>query len=116
MCSPKRRGEKEAHDFECMGDDADSHELLAVVATIHHEGVGKALDNRAIGFTKALNGITTGGVRDVDWRAYLDIVTVRKVESVRDSTLQPFQATKADEGTQAQRMHFSFSSQDPGAG
>ena len=59
MYSPKRRGEKETHDFECMGDNADSHELFAVVAAIHHEGVRKALDNRAIGFTKALNGITT---------------------------------------------------------
>ena len=116
MYSPKRRGEKEAHDFECMGDDADSHELLAVVATIHHEGVCKALDDGAIGFAKALNGITTSGVRDVDWRAYLDVVTVRKIESVRDPTREPFQATVADEGTQAQRMHFLFSSQDPGAG
>ena len=105
-----------------MGDDPDSHELLAVVATIHHERVCKALDDGAIGFTKALNGITTGGVRDVDWRTYLDVVTVRKVWSVRDPTRQPFQDTVADEdtgadeGTQAQRMHFSFSSQEPGAG
>ena len=116
MCSPKRRGEKEAHNFECMGDDADSHELLAVVATIHHKGVRKALNDRTVGFTEALDGITTSGVRDVDWRAYLDVVTVRKVESVRDPTRQPFQATVADEGTQAQRMQFSFFSQDPGAG
>ena len=98
-----------------MGDDADSHELLAVVTTIHHERVCKALDDGAIGFTKALNGITTGGVRDVDWRAYLDVVTGRKVGSVRDPTRQPFQHTGADESTQAQRIHFPFSSQEPGA-
>lgn len=116
MSSSKRRGEKEAHDFECMGDDTDSHELLAVIATIHHEGVRKTLDDRAVGFTEALNGITTSGVRDVDGRAYLDVVTKRKVESVRDPPRQPFQATVADEGTQAQRMHFLFSSQDLGAG
>ena len=96
MYSPERRGEKEAHNFECMGDDADSHELLAVVTTIHHEGVREALDDRAIGFTEALNGITTGGVRDVDWRAYLDVVTVEKARSVRASTSQRFKATVAD--------------------
>ena len=114
MYSPKRRGEKVAHDFERMRDNTDSHELLAVVATIHHERVREALDNRAIVFTEALNGITTSGVRDVDWRAYLDVVTVRKVESVRNPTNQPFRVAAADEGTQAQRIHCPFPSQDPG--
>ena len=64
-----------------MSDDADSHKLLAVVATIHHEGVGEALDDGAIGLAKALDGITTGGVRDVNGGANLDVVAVGKVES-----------------------------------
>lgn len=98
-----------------MGDDADSHELLAVVATIHHQRVREALDDRAVGLAEALNGITTCGVRDVDWRAYLDVVTVGQVESVRDPTPQPFQATRIGKD-QAQQMHFRSSSQDPGAG
>jgi hypothetical protein len=25
------------NDFECVGDDADSHKFLAVVATLHHQ-------------------------------------------------------------------------------
>ena len=114
MYGAKRRGEMEAHDFECMRDNADSHELLAVVATIHHEGVREALDNGAIGFTEPLDGITTSGVRDVDWRAYLDVVTVREVGSARNPANQPFRVPVADQGTQAQLIHSSFSSQDPG--
>ena len=53
-------------------------------------------------------------MRDVDWRAYLDVVTVRKVGSVRNPTNQPLQAAVADEGTQAQLIHLPFCSQDPG--
>ena len=114
MYGTKRRGEKEAHDFECMGDDADSHELLAVVAAIHHEGVREALDDRAVGLTEALNGITTSGVRDVDWRAYLDVVTVGEVESVGDPNRQLFQVIIVDKGNQAEQMRIPSSSQDPG--
>ena len=71
-----------------MSDYADSHELLAVVAAIHHERVGEALDDGAVGLTEALDGITTGGVRDVDGGADLDVVTVGKVESARTLTSQ----------------------------
>ena len=116
MHSTKRRGEKEAHNFECMGDNADSHELLAVVTTIHHEGVREALDDRAISFTEALNGITTGGVRDVDWRAYLDVVTVEKAKSVKASTSQRFKAKVADKLHPSPEYAFPSFPQDPGAG
>lgn len=40
-----------------MSDDTDSHKLLAVVATVHHEGVGEALNDRAIGFAESFDGI-----------------------------------------------------------
>ena len=66
-----------------MSDYADSHELLAVVAAVHHEGVGEALDDGAVGLTEPLDGITTGGVRDVDGGADLDVVAVEKVGSAR---------------------------------
>jgi hypothetical protein len=64
------------YDFEGVGDDADGHELLAVVAAVHHEGVGEALDDRALSFSEALLGISAGGVGDVHWGADLDIVAV----------------------------------------
>jgi hypothetical protein len=64
------------YDLEGVGNDADGHELFAVVAAVHHEGVGKALDDRALGFSESLFGISTGGVGNVDWGADLDIVAV----------------------------------------
>lgn len=64
------------YDFEGVGNDADGHELLAVVAAVHHEGVGEALDDRALSFSEALLGISTSGVGDVDWGADLDIISV----------------------------------------
>jgi hypothetical protein len=62
------------YDLEGVSDDADSHELLAVVTAVHHERVGEALNDRALGFSESLLGISTSGVGDVDWGANLDIV------------------------------------------
>ena len=59
-----------------MSNDADSHELLAIVSTIHHERVGETLDDGAIRFAKTLDCISAGGMRDVDWRANLDVIAV----------------------------------------
>ena len=73
------------YDFEGVGNDADSHELLAVVSAIHHEGVGEALDDGAVGLAEALDGITAGGVRDVDGGANLDVVAVGEDSVSRNS-------------------------------
>lgn len=57
-----------------MSNDADSHELLSVVAAVHHEGVGQALDDGALSLAETLGGIATSGVRKVDRGADLDVV------------------------------------------
>ena len=59
-----------------MGDDADGHELLAVVAAVHHERVGEALDDGALGLAEALGGISSGGVWKVDGLSDLDVVAI----------------------------------------
>jgi len=64
----------DVNNLECVCDDAYSHELLSVVATVHHEGVGEAFDDRALGFSESLDSITTGGVRDVDGGADLNVI------------------------------------------
>ena len=63
-----------------MSNNADGHELLAVVAAVHHQRVGQALDDRALGFAESFDGIAAGGMGDVDWGADLDVVT--GIESV----------------------------------
>lgn len=59
-----------------MGDNADSHGLLSVVAAVHHDRVGQALDDGALGLAETLGGIATGGVGGVDRLADLDVVAV----------------------------------------
>ncbi len=53
------------YDLKRVGDNADSHELLSVVAAVHHQGVREALDDGALSFPKAFDSIAAGGVRDV---------------------------------------------------
>ena len=59
-----------------MRYNAHSHELLAIVPAVHHERIGKPLDDGALRFSKAFDGETTSGVRDVDGLADLDVVAV----------------------------------------
>lgn len=66
------------HDLEGVGNNADSHELLAVVAAVHHQGVGETLNDGAVGLAEPLDGITTSGVGDVDGRSDLDVVAVQQ--------------------------------------
>ena len=66
-----------------MGDDPDSHELLAVVAAVHHERIGEALDDGALCLAESFGGIPTGGVREVDGLADLDVIA--KNQSQRGS-------------------------------
>lgn len=61
-----------------MGNDTDSHELLSVVATVHHQGVGETLDDWAVSLSESLLRISTGGVRDIDWCSDLDVIAVEK--------------------------------------
>jgi hypothetical protein len=57
-----------------VGDDADGHDLLSVVAAVHHEGVGETLDDGALGLAESLLGVTTSRVGEVDGLTDLDVV------------------------------------------
>jgi hypothetical protein len=41
-------------------DDSNSHQLFAVVSTVHHEGIGEALDDWALRFSESLRSIPAG--------------------------------------------------------
>ena len=66
--------EEKTHNLKGVGDNAHSHELLAVVAAVHHERVGETLDDGALGLAETLDGVTTGRVRQVHGLADLDVV------------------------------------------
>ena len=57
-----------------MSNDTDSHELLSVVAAVHHERVGETLNDGALGLAESLLGVTTSRVGEVDGLTDLDVV------------------------------------------
>lgn len=56
---------QQVDDLKCMLNNADSHQLLAVVAAVHHHGVGQTLHDGALGFAETLGGITSTRVWQV---------------------------------------------------
>lgn len=52
-------------DLESVLDDADSHQLLAVVTSVHHKRVGQTLDDWALRLAETLHGETSSGVRQI---------------------------------------------------
>ena len=59
-----------------MFDNPHSHQFLSVVPPVHHQGVGQAFDDGALGFAEALHGVAACGVGDVDGGADLDVISV----------------------------------------
>lgn len=49
-------------DLKAMLYDPDGHQLLAVVATVHHQGVDQPLDDGALSLAEALGGIPSTAV------------------------------------------------------
>lgn len=54
------------YDLKGVSDNANGHEFLAVVAAVHHQGVGETLDDWALSLSEALDGVSTSRMRDVD--------------------------------------------------
>jgi hypothetical protein len=67
-----------SYDLEGVGNNADSHELLSVVAAVHHQRVGETLNDGAVGLAETLDGITTSRVRDVDGGSDLDVIAAKQ--------------------------------------
>ena len=79
-------------NFECVGNNAESEELLAVIATLHHETnhglkrqlsghcfrgsvpVYQPLNNGHLGLLELLFGVTASSMRKVDGVVNLDVV------------------------------------------
>lgn len=52
-------------DLEGVLDNSDSHQLLAVVAAVHHHGVGKTLHNGALSLAKTFSSIAAARVGEI---------------------------------------------------
>ena len=68
--------EDRTHNLERVCHNPDSHQLLAIVTTVHHQRVGQSLNDRALRLSESLCGISAGGVGDVDGRPDLDVIAI----------------------------------------
>lgn len=75
-----------------MVDNTDGHQLLSVVAAIHHQRVGKTLNDWALCLPEALLGVSSGRVGGVDWRADLNVITVKRVSPMLRNFAFPAQS------------------------
>lgn len=57
-----------------MGDNADGHELLAVVAAVHHERVDKALNDGGLSLLESLVLVSASSVGSVDGIAESNVI------------------------------------------
>merc|ERR1719468_1309273 len=55
----------QVNDFEAVLDNSNSHQLLTVVAAVHHKAVNHTLNNGALGLLEPLGSIPSGGVGKV---------------------------------------------------
>jgi hypothetical protein len=62
------------YNLEGVGNNANSHELLSVVTTVHHKGIGETLDDGALSLAESLDSISASGMGDVDGAADLDVI------------------------------------------
>lgn len=56
---------QQVHDLEGVAHDTHCHQLLTVVAAVHHERVGHALDNWALRLAERLLLVASCSVREV---------------------------------------------------
>ena len=83
-------------DLKGVLDDADGHDLLAVVATVHHEGVGEALYDGALRLAEPLLGVAASGVRQerrVLRRRHRQVVVQRDVVDLQIFPIIQVQST-----------------------
>ena len=55
---------KQVDDFKSVFDNAHGHDLLAVVASVHHKGAGEALHDGALSLAETFDLIAASRVRE----------------------------------------------------
>lgn len=63
-----------------MSNDAGSHELLAIVATVHHNRIREPLNDGTSSLAEAFRRISTSGVWEVHGGADLDVVAMLRMD------------------------------------
>jgi len=69
-------------DFEGVLNDADRHQLLAVVSSVHHQGIRQTLHDGALSLSEPLRGISASGVGQILGELFLDGDVIRQTDVV----------------------------------
>lgn len=72
-----------------MPDDPNSHELLPVVPSMHHERVGEPLNDRALSLPEPLHRVPPGGVGHIRGVLRLidaDVILQREVGDLKTNS------------------------------
>ena len=48
------------YNLKGVGDNADSHELLAVVTAVHHQRIGETLNDGTLGLAETFGSVSAG--------------------------------------------------------
>merc|ERR1712131_469871 len=56
---------EQMNDFESVLNDADSHQFLAVVPSVHHQRIGQTLHDGALSLSEPLGGISSSRVGEI---------------------------------------------------
>lgn len=72
----RENGVGDTHNLEGVCDDAHSHELLSVVAAVHHERVGETLNDGALCLAETLHSVSASRVGNVHGLSDLDVIAV----------------------------------------
>jgi len=79
----------DVNDLEGVSHYSDGHQLLAVVSAVHHKRVRQSLDDWALCFPESLRSVSTSGVRDVNGRSNLNVISQRDISDF-DILVAPF--------------------------
>lgn len=78
---------KQMNDLHSVLDDPNSHKLLAIVSTVHHERVGEPLNNGTLSFPEPLHRVSSSSVRNIRCMLgcrHSNIISQRNVSNLTD--------------------------------
>merc|ERR1711881_302825 len=71
---------QQMNNLESMLDNSDSHQLLAIIPPVHHQGVSQTLHDGALRLSEALLGVPSSRMRQKDSMLLLDSYVVSETD------------------------------------
>jgi len=79
---------EEMDDLESVLDDANRHQFFAVVSSVHHQRIRQSLHDGALSLSEPLGGISSGRVREIFSKLFLDGDVISQADVVDDDVVR----------------------------